>query len=970
MGGEDSLEETPTVISSNPLLQDDLVDGLSEEHEAGVEIVGERIASDVASTESLPASPANSSSALREEALGNGAGTLDNDRTVISKRPPIADLRFGQPYTPHELGQALVGKLLAHFQLEEFLGGGMGAVFRGRDLTLGRSVAVKVLPRGQDEDTIRRFKNEAQSAARLNHENIARVYYVGEEDGWNFIIFEHIEGVTVRRLVDMRGPLPLAEAIHHTLQAAQALDHAYRRDVVHRDIKPSNLIVSVDGSTKLVDMGLARLHQVDASQNDLTASGVTLGTFDYISPEQARDPREADVRSDLYSLGCTLYFMLTGRPPFPDGTVLQKLLDHQSRQPPDLRVFRPDLPDAAVAVVNKMLAKRPEDRHQTPEELIHDLAQLADQLGLDIGLRRRTASLPPVRRQAWENHIAWIAPTILLIVTVFLSEWVLRPLPTEREFAFPPIVEPSEGRADSPANVADDDPVAPLPAGREAAATQDTAEGGPATERTAAASPDKSRGALGTAPTDRTTSPVASSGNASARLNSPRTPGEIASARRVSATVAGELTLPKEPAPRAASQRAAPSERISARQVRMVIVGPKGAIPSPLPENATHVETADEALRKVALNQWPELETIELQFTGVQTVKPVTLARTHLTVRAGRNHTPVLAFEDNPRYALDKHMIRVQGGGLMLEGVQIRWKLPADRTPRDWALFLLDDVGGVTLRRCVLTIENVDSTGFPQENGAAFFRLASSTLNQRAMMQTTTPPLPPPEIALSDCVVRGEADLLAAAETEPFDLYWSQGLLATTGRMADLGGAPLARAGSARLRLDHVTVAAEDGLCRLASSEKAPHQLYLAVEADNCVFATDPEAPLIEHEMQNELSGFRQNSDWGRLLQWMGSNNVRLQGDIVWRIDDLSEAEAIDFRLGDPVWSNLASADAFADYELVWRHQASWAPQVHDRTVEAYTHEVRRQPDPAPSTETPGFNFAALPTIYRVGTTH
>ena len=141
---------------------------------------------------------------------------------------------------------------------------------------------------------------------------------------------------------------------------AEALSHASQRDVIHRDIKPSNVLITPEGKAKLVDMGLARLHQVEHPDNDLTASGVTLGTFDYISPEQARDPRSADVRSDLYSLGCSFYFMLTGRPPFPEGTVLQKLLQHQAEDPVDPRQFRPDLPSEIGAILAKMLAKNPD----------------------------------------------------------------------------------------------------------------------------------------------------------------------------------------------------------------------------------------------------------------------------------------------------------------------------------------------------------------------------------------------------------------------------------------------------------------------------------------------------------------------------------------------------------------------------------------------------------------------------------
>lgn len=160
------------------------------------------------------------------------------------------------------------------------------------------------------------------------------MHYVGEDRGVHYIVFEFIEGVNLRDRVEQIGPLSLSEAVSFTYQIAQALAHSSHRDVIHRDIKPSNVLITPDGKAKLVDMGLARLTRVAQANNDLTASGVTLGTFDYISPEQARDPRGADVRSDLYSLGCSFFYMLTGRPPFPEGTVLQKLLQHQADVPP------------------------------------------------------------------------------------------------------------------------------------------------------------------------------------------------------------------------------------------------------------------------------------------------------------------------------------------------------------------------------------------------------------------------------------------------------------------------------------------------------------------------------------------------------------------------------------------------------------------------------------------------------------
>ena len=166
------------------------------------------------------------------------------------------------------MGKLLEGQRLGHFELQEYVGGGgMGPVFRALDTMLNRIVAVKVLSQDQssDEETLRRFQNEAQSAARLDHENISRVHYVGEDRGWHYIVFEFIEGINLRDLVDRDGPLSLADAVSYTLQIADALAHASQRDVVHRDIKPSNVLITPDGRAKLVDMGLARLHQVEHS---------------------------------------------------------------------------------------------------------------------------------------------------------------------------------------------------------------------------------------------------------------------------------------------------------------------------------------------------------------------------------------------------------------------------------------------------------------------------------------------------------------------------------------------------------------------------------------------------------------------------------------------------------------------------------------------------------------------------------
>ncbi len=279
--------------------------------------------------------------------LSRRASVADDQPTIISNRPPLPAPATSDSVSRILDGQVSPGDRLGQFALLEFVGGGgMGRVFRAGDTQLDRMVALKVLPPDQasDPDAVQRFQNEAQSVARLDHDNIVRAYCLGEDRGLNYIAFEFVEGANVRLLVEQRGPLPLGEVVSYTLQIAEALAHAESRAVVHRDIKPSNVLVTPDGQVKLIDMGLARLRQADPAVADLTASGVTLGTFDYISPEQARDPRNADIRSDIYSLGCTVFFMLCGQPPFPQGTVLQKLLQHQGDEPPDIREFRPELP--------------------------------------------------------------------------------------------------------------------------------------------------------------------------------------------------------------------------------------------------------------------------------------------------------------------------------------------------------------------------------------------------------------------------------------------------------------------------------------------------------------------------------------------------------------------------------------------------------------------------------------------------
>lgn len=394
-------------------------------------------------SKSVPPNESQTSSAITDThapAVPSPAtGVEDSEVTVLTPASSITPEQYPSGITSRELAHALQGETLGHFLLQEFIGGGgMGVVFKAYDTRLDRTVAVKVVAsqRVSTEELERRFKVEAQSAARLDHPNIARVYEVDKARGLPYIVFEYIEGSNLRDLVAQKGILSVNDALHYTYQLAHALAHATDRDVVHRDIKPSNILITPEGQTKLVDMGLARLKQLGTEENDLTATGMTLGTFDYISPEQARDPRTADARSDIYSLGCTLFYMLAGRAPFADGTMVEKLMLHQSETPPDLRQFRHDIPDAVSVLVRTMLAKNPAERQQHPAQVAQQIRAILQELGSTV-----THPLGPVvwnstpEVSPFRHHLPWLIPLGALLLAIALLNGSQQPITTEPPFA-------------------------------------------------------------------------------------------------------------------------------------------------------------------------------------------------------------------------------------------------------------------------------------------------------------------------------------------------------------------------------------------------------------------------------------------------------------------------------------------------------------------------------------------------------
>jgi len=306
--------------------------------------------------------------------------------------------RTAQDPIPRQIGKYHIKRKIGE--------GGMGTVYLAVDHELKRTVALKVLPtdKSRNQTLVKRFKSEAQAAAQLTHEHIVRVYDAGESNGRLYIAFEYVDGIDVFQLLSKRGRLSVKRAIEIVKQVAKALEHAHSKLIVHRDIKPSNLLIRKDGTVKVTDLGLAR--SIDEnSESGITRAGMTVGTVDYMAPEQAVDSKAADIRSDIYSLGCTFYQLLTGAPPYTNNSLTSKLHAHATEAIPNPRLKNEAVPEAVLAVLQRMMAKRPEDRYQTPADLLKDLehqglqrSNVQDNILAELAADDALAKLPPRSR--------------------------------------------------------------------------------------------------------------------------------------------------------------------------------------------------------------------------------------------------------------------------------------------------------------------------------------------------------------------------------------------------------------------------------------------------------------------------------------------------------------------------------------------------------------------------------------------
>ena len=315
--------------------------------------------------------------------------------------------------------------------LEKLGAGGMGEVFKAYHRRMKRVVAIKLLSAeiAKTQRVLERFQREVETTALLLHPNIVAAYDAGEQNGVHYLVMEFVDGKTLREIVRDHGPLSASRAVKYIIQAARGLGHAHGEGVVHRDIKPSNMLLDRKDVVRILDMGLARpdtgswAHRSDPElpavrSPDLTQFGAVFGTPDFMAPEQAIDCRNVDERADIYSLGCSLYYLLTGKPLFPGGNAEDKIDAHRLETAPSLRILRPDVPESLDIVYQKMVRKRVDQRHDSADELITalsacDLSQAAPienpdpewrawQAPDDVGLLGPLYGMPPIQ---FDTHL-------------------------------------------------------------------------------------------------------------------------------------------------------------------------------------------------------------------------------------------------------------------------------------------------------------------------------------------------------------------------------------------------------------------------------------------------------------------------------------------------------------------------------------------------------------------------------------
>lgn len=363
---------------------------------------------------------------------------MDTSTTPSKSDPESAATLNAKPVDPADIDWC--GQVLGDFRIMHRLGkGGMGQVYLAEQTSLRRKVALKLLhPELADSDrSLQRFKAEAQNAARATHANIVQIYTIDRANGVNFIALEYVEGKNLREFIEKKGPPELSLGMHIMNQVAAALQRACELGIIHRDIKPENIMLTRKGEVKVADFGLSRNFSEANAQPSLTLSQVTMGTPLYMSPEQV-ERRPVDVRTDIYSFGVTSYHMFAGHPPFRGTSPIDVAYHHVHSTPQPLGEIRPDLPAELCAIIHKMMAKRPEDRFQSPREIVREINRLQESLNLSgVASISFSASFSSSNSDALR-----VAPTMPWTEPTPASPWLLRAV-----FAFSVLVALTAGGA-------------------------------------------------------------------------------------------------------------------------------------------------------------------------------------------------------------------------------------------------------------------------------------------------------------------------------------------------------------------------------------------------------------------------------------------------------------------------------------------------------------------------------------------
>lgn len=791
------------------------------------------------------------------------------------------------------------GICLAHFEIKQRLGaGGMGAVFKAADLELARDVALKILhpASSQDPSLIARFRNEARACAQLNHDNIARVFYAGSQEGLHFIAYEFASGRTIRDLIIERGRLSIEDTVNYAIQVTLALNHIAAAGIVHRDIKPSNIMLTASGRVKVVDLGLARRDVTD-SIGDITVAGTTLGTFDYLAPEQARDPRNADVRSDIYSLGCTMFHMLTGQPPYPEGTALQKLLDHQGRSAPDPRSLNPGVPAELAAIMRKMMANHPDHRYPAPGLLLNDLIQMASILGLHSvpaeGIVWRKLS-PAGSRQPL--GAVWVFVSVLLIcVTAVILQ---------RSSRVRDLPEQQVDEGESLGKLVNVDSYNENPVGKPA--------GGTSVENAI-------DGVQGNSASTVVQSPVDGPANAAdvpaANGNSGQSPNGIAS-------------VP----PRMVMGLIPNDGPISPSLIDLIMgspqTGPQPALMANEPTSPFIRQSSDGSFQsfrtlKAAVADAGSGDVILLRYNGypddLPAQPPVRIVGMNLIIRAADGFRPTLQFDGVSEGTVSPGQmfsLRSQGS-LTIRDIDLRLIVQDDLTADRWSLFHCAGPNRVQLENVAIECHN------PEGQPAALFELTDESAGPLDNDRRES------EFTLSQVTCRADCDGFCIACQPQGRVQLKNCAFALNGRLIELRGNSSMQPfrGSLEVFLDHTTCVHTEPLIHLnddgerkgSSVQRTLPQLSVRSEAS--VFAgAGPDTCLLSSEGTSYIENIES------LVTWNGFTNLYAGYSVFWQIETAAldySTRRLDFTQWKELWHNRTdSEDTNAEVmpEAAWRN--------------------------------------------------